>query len=113
MTAWSVEPMVITKCGVSLFKMPCQPAFYCSHLHLLLLLHLILYLITTKLLCWVRTLNVNAIVLNLVISLVQEAEQADKDNIVENGTHAEENLDDTIVMPSFSLCLVSFHRVSF
>lgn len=58
------------------------------------------------------TLNVNAIVLNLVISLVQEAEQADKDNIVENGTHAEENLDDTIVMPSFSLCLVSFHRVS-
>lgn len=51
-------------------------------------------------------------VLNLVISLVQEAEQADKDNIVENGTHAEENLDDTIVMPSFRLCLVSFHRVS-
>lgn len=60
----------------------------------------------------IRTLNVNVIVLNLVISLVQEAEQADKDNIVENGTHAEENLDDTIVMPSFSLCLVSFHRVS-
>ncbi|CAI5694133.1 unnamed protein product [Oreochromis niloticus] len=27
----------------------------------------------------------------------KEAEQADKDNIVENGTHAEENLDDTIV----------------
>ncbi|XP_026049054.1 SH3 domain-binding glutamic acid-rich protein isoform X7 [Astatotilapia calliptera] len=26
----------------------------------------------------------------------KEAEQADKDNIVENGTHAEENLDDTI-----------------
>lgn len=41
-------------------------------------------------------------VLNLIISLTQEAEQADKAHIVENGTHAEEtnaegNLDDSIV----------------
>ncbi len=45
----------------------------------------------------------------LIISLLQEAEQADKAHTVENGTHAEEtnaegNLDDSIVMPSLLSC---------
>lgn len=51
------------------------------------------------------TILCDALVLSLIISLTQEAEQADKAHIVENGTHAEEtnaegNLDDSIVMPS-------------
>lgn len=61
------------------------------------------------------------LVLNLIISLKQEAEQTDKEHIVENGTHAAEtnedgNLDDSIVMPSLlsfpPSCFISFHCVS-
>lgn len=49
---------------------------------------------------------------NLIISSTQEAEQADKEHIVENGTHTEEtnaegNLDDSTVMP-FLLSLSNY-----
>ena len=52
--------------------------------------------------------------LTLIISLTQEAVQAEEAHIVENGTHAEEtnaeeHLDESIVMPSLlPSCLVSF-----
>lgn len=47
----------------------------------------------------------DVLILNLIISLKQEAGKDDKAHIVENGTHAEEtnaegNVDDSIVMPS-------------
>lgn len=47
----------------------------------------------------------DTLMFNLIISLTQEAEQADEAHVVENGTHAEEtnaeeNPDDSIVMPS-------------
>ena len=56
----------------------------------------------------IQTLNFNPCMTHfryLIVSPTQEAEQADKAQIVENGTHAEEanaeeNPDDSIVMPS-------------
>lgn len=62
---------------------------------------------------------VKRLFLNLTVSYAQEAADADKADIVENGTHGEEtnaegNLDDSIVMPSLlPSCFVSFHCVTF
>lgn len=61
---------------------------------------------------FISRLDLVTFLLNWIIFLTQEAQQAETANIVENGTHteeanAEENVDDSTVMPF--LLLVSRH----